>query len=187
LTEVAKAETEVSLQELMELMPYGQNFLFVDEFLEADSSHIVTRYCFRKDHAFFADHFPGRAVTPGVIQLEAMCQCGMVAQGLYLLAVETGLENARRYRFLFTNSEVEWLQPVYPGDTVVIRSELLAWRLRRVRASVQMFSEAGILLSKSVVCGTGVLWNSGTKSPGSTVNGTERSLSKTKQGACNES
>jgi 3-hydroxyacyl-[acyl-carrier-protein] dehydratase len=187
LSGVAKTETGVSLQELMELMPYGRDFRFVDEFLEADSSHIVTRYRFRKDHAFFANHFPDRGVTPGVILLEAMCQCGMVAQGLYLLAAETGLENARQYRFLFTNSEVEWLQPVYPGDTVVIRSELLAWRLRRVRASVQMFSEAGILLCKSVVCGTGVLWNSGAMSAGSAVNGTKQTLSKTNQGAGNES
>jgi len=164
----------------MELLPYGQNFRFVDDFLEADGKHIVTRYCFRKNHNFFTGHFPDRPITPGVILLEAMCQCGMVAQGLYLLAVETGLENARRYRFLFTNSEVEWLQPVYPGDTVVMRSELLAWRQRRVRASVQMFSEAGILLCKAVVCGNGVLWNTDAMSPVSAVNGTNRSLPKTK-------
>lgn len=154
----------------MELMPYGRNFRFVDEFLEADRNHIVTRYCFRKDHAFFADHFLDRPITPGVILLEAMCQCGMVAQGLYLLAVEAGVENARKYRFVFTNSEVEWLQRVYPGDSVVMRSELLAWRQRRVRASVQMFNEAGTLLCKSIVCGAGVLWKTDATSPDSAVN-----------------
>jgi 3-hydroxyacyl-[acyl-carrier-protein] dehydratase len=169
-TQVAKQETSVSLQELMDLMRYGRNFRFVDEFLEADREHIVARYFFRPDHAFFADHFPDRPITPGVILLEAMCQCGMTAQGLYLLALETGLENARRHRFLFTNSESEWLAPVYPGDTVVMRSQLLAWRQRRVRATVEMFSESGGLLAKALVCGTGVLWDPVSDSAGSKGN-----------------
>ena len=169
-TGIAKKEFSVTHQDLMGLLPYGKNFRFVDEFLEADREHIVTRYCFRRDHPYFAGHFPDRPIAPGVILLEAMCQCGMVGQGLYLLALETGLENARRHRFLFTDAEAEWLLPVYPGETVVMRSELLAWRQRRVRARVQMFREAGDLLCKSTVCGTGVPWPDSETPPDSAAN-----------------
>jgi len=172
----------MTVQDLFELLPYGENFRFIDKFQEATRNGIVARYRFREDHAFFSDHFPDRPITPGVILLEAMCQCGMVAQGLYLLAVETGLENARRHRFLFTNSEAEWLQPVYPGDSVVMRSELLAWRQRRVRASVQMMSEAGTLLAKSIVCGTGTLWSKEATRQDSKDIVTGTQLPKTQQG-----
>lgn len=105
-------------------------------------------------------HFRDRAITPGVILLEAMCQGGMVAQGLYLLAQEMGMESAKNYRFLVTGSEVEWLEQVRPGDTIVIRSQLLAWRLRRIRTDVKLFAENGASVASSVISGMGVLWSS---------------------------
>ena len=150
----------ISCSDLLNMLPYGKQFLFIDEFLEVERSHVVARYRLRKDHFFYTDHFPDRPITPGVILLEAMCQCGMVAQGLYLLAQETGIENARRYRFLFTGAEVEWFAQIHPGELVVMRSQLSAWRQRRVRARVKMFNQVGSLVAESTVSGIGVSWES---------------------------
>jgi 3-hydroxyacyl-[acyl-carrier-protein] dehydratase len=151
-------EPVVSPTELLAMMPHGLQFLFMDAILEVDQHHVFGRYRFREDEFFYPGHFPERAVTPGVILLEAMCQCGMVAQGLYLLAQETSIETARQYRFLFTGSEVEWFEQVPPGTVVFMRSQLLAWRRRRIRARVKMFNEQGSLLAESLVSGLGVLW-----------------------------
>lgn len=158
-----------SLSELLALLPYGPGFLFIDEFLEASPTHTVARYQFREDQFFYLGHFRDRALTPGVILLEAMCQGGMVAQGLYLLAQEMGMESAKAYRFLVTGSDVEWLEQVRPGETVVIRSQLRAWRQRRIRTDVTLFSEKGASVASAVISGMGVLWRSEGSSRG-TVN-----------------
>lgn len=158
MTEIGTAKVGVSASGLLAMMPHGLQFLFLDEILEVDKTHVVARYRFREDEFFYPGHFPERPITPGVILLEAMCQCGMVAQGLYLLAQETSIENASRYRFLFTSSEVEWSEQVSPGTAVIMRSSLLVWRMRRIRARVKMFRESGALVAESVVSGMGVLW-----------------------------
>lgn len=151
-------EPNISPSDLLALLPYGAGFLFIDEFLEADRVHTVARYRFRQSEYFYAGHFQDRALTPGVILLEAMCQGGMVAQGLYLLAHEIGPENARDYRFLVTSSEVEWLEQVQPQDTVFIRSQLSAWRQRRIRTDVKLFNEKDTLIAAAAISGMGVFW-----------------------------
>jgi len=148
----------VSLSDLLALLPYGEQFLFIDEFLEADRSHVVARYRFREDQFFYPAHFPDCPVTPGVVLLEAMCQCGMVAQGIYLLATETSSANAKKYCFMLTGSEVEWFKQVSPGSIVTMRSELFAWRMRRIRTRVKMFDDTGSLLAEALILGMGVSW-----------------------------
>jgi 3-hydroxyacyl-[acyl-carrier-protein] dehydratase len=145
--------------EVLAMMPCGLRFLFLDEILEVDQTHISACYRFRKDEFFYQGHFPERAVTPGTVLLEAMCQCGITAHSYYFLAAELGIEIAKRYRVLFTNSEAEWFELVAPGSRVTIHSELLAWRLRRIRARVKMFSEANTLIAQAILAGTSVSWH----------------------------
>lgn len=152
------SESNMSPSDLLAMLPYGPGFLFIDEFLEADRTHTVARYKFRENEFFYAGHFHDRALTPGVILLEAMCQGGMVAQGLYLLAQEIGIENARSYRFLVTGSEIEWIEQVRPEDTIFIRSQLSAWRKRRIRTEVKLFNEKSALIATAAISGMGVLW-----------------------------
>jgi 3-hydroxyacyl-[acyl-carrier-protein] dehydratase len=156
--QIGNAESSISSSELLALLPYGPGFLFIDEFLEADCTHTVARYRFRPNEAFYAGHFHDGALTPGVILLESMCQGGMVAQGLYLLADEIGVESTKQYRFLVTGSHVEWLKQVRPNDTIVIRSQLSAWRRRRIRTDVKLFGEQGTLIAAAAISGMGVLW-----------------------------
>jgi 3-hydroxyacyl-[acyl-carrier-protein] dehydratase len=153
------------------MIPRGLQFRFLDEILEIDGSHVVARYLFRENEFFYPGHFPERAVTPGTILLEAMCQCGIGAQSYYLLACETSIETARQYRILFTDSKVEWFEQVPPGSRVIMSSQVLTWRLRRIRSHVKMFDENRCLLAESVVSGFGVLWSPHAESkdlPGST-------------------
>ena len=73
---------------ILELLPQQRPFRFVDEILEVDEQRISGRYTFRPDEFYYAGHFPGRPITPGVILLESMCQVGVVALGIYLFALE---------------------------------------------------------------------------------------------------
>jgi len=151
----------ITASDVLSMIPCGPQFLFLDEVLEVDRQHISARFRFRKDAFFYQGHFPEKAVTPGTILLEAMCQCGITAHSYYLLALELGIEAARRYRVIFTNSEVEWVELVAPGDLITIRSELLAWRLRRIRARVKIVSASGALIAEGLLAGTSVSWHPG--------------------------
>ena len=158
-TNVGDAAPVIGPSEVLSLMPSGLRFLFLDEILEVDRTHISARYRFKKDEPFYQGHFPERAVTPGTILLEAMCQCGITAHSYYFLAQDLDIETARRYRVVFTNSEAEWFELVAPGSLVTMHSELLAWRLRRIRARVKMFSETNTLIAQSILAGTSVSWH----------------------------
>lgn len=148
--------------EILKLLPQQHPFRFVDEILEVDENHIVGRYTFRNDESFYAGHFPGRPITPGVILLESMCQVGVVSLGIYLLALELNaskgenLEESKRWTTLFADGQVEFFKPVYPGETVLIRAEKQFWRRRKLRSKIEMFRDDETLVAQAVASGIGV-------------------------------
>ncbi len=89
---------------MLEAVPHRPPFRFVDDIHELDENRIVGSYRFRADESFYAGHFPGRPVTPGVILVEAMAQVGVVALGLYL-AMMAGREGTGALTTLFTLAE----------------------------------------------------------------------------------
>ncbi len=142
--------------EVLALVPQQAPFRFVDAIHEVDADHIVGSYTFRLDEAFYAGHFPGNPVTPGVILLESMCQVGVVAQGIYLLSREVAADEIGRWTTMFADATVEFSRPVRPGERVTIHGELEFWRRRKLRARIEMFNEAGELVANAVASGMGV-------------------------------
>lgn len=142
--------------QVLELMPQQRPFRFVDEILGVDEQRIAGRYTFREDEWFYAGHFPGRPITPGVILLESMCQVGVVAMGIYLFALERSLEEARVWTTLFVEAESEFLKSVLPGETVTIRGEQIFWRRNKLRARIEMFAQDGTLVAQTTASGLGV-------------------------------
>jgi 3-hydroxyacyl-[acyl-carrier-protein] dehydratase len=142
--------------EILDLLPQQRPFRFVDEIVEVDEQRIAGRYTFRADEWFYAGHFPGRPVTPGVILLEAMCQVGVVSLGIYLFALEHSLEEARDWTTLFVDAESEFFRSVHPGESVTIRGERIFWRRNKLRSRVEMFGADGALVAQTTASGLGV-------------------------------
>lgn len=148
--------SQISPAELLNLLPQADPFRFVDRVLEVDAGHIVGQYTFRAEEFYYRGHFPDRPLTPGVILLEALAQCSLVLQGIYLLALEVPREELAQHRALFTNAEIEWRAGVYPGDTVVTRGEVVAWRRRRLRSRAEMRNQKGEIVAFGEIGGMGV-------------------------------
>lgn len=141
--------------ELLELLPQQRPFRFLDRLHYVGSDGAVGSYTFSRDEYFYAGHFPQNPVTPGVILLEALCQTGLVALGIYLLGLEVPRAELRRTRTLFTEAQVEFEMIVPPGATVRVEAERVLWRRRKLRSRVRMLMD-GSLVAHGTVAGMGV-------------------------------
>lgn len=146
----------LSPTEILAMIPQQEPFRFLDEILEVDDERIVASCRFRAEHDFYRGHFPGRPTTPGVILVEAMAQAALVAHGLYVLARESGIEEARRTLCVFTDANVEFSAAVAPGARVVTTGRKLFFRRRKFRSEARMCLEDGTLVCSGQISGIGV-------------------------------
>lgn len=108
---------------IQQVIPHRPPFLFVDRVLECEPGRrAVGIKAVSAGEPYFAGHFPGRPIVPGVILLEAMAQLGAVAllsdpQWQGRIPLFGGVDGVRFRR------------PVRPGD--VIRLEVEIVRMRR--------------------------------------------------------
>jgi 3-hydroxyacyl-[acyl-carrier-protein] dehydratase len=144
------------LEEVLALLPQRRPFRFVDALTRLDTDGAEGRYRFRPDEWFYAGHFPGNPITPGVILIECMAQIGVVAHGIYLYGLEQPLAEVARNLAVFSDGEVEFSAIVRPGDEVQVRSEKLFFRRKKIRARCELRLSDGTLAATATLSGVGV-------------------------------
>jgi 3-hydroxyacyl-[acyl-carrier-protein] dehydratase len=142
--------------EVLELIPQQPPFRFVDTIHEIDDDHIVASYQYRPDEYFYAGHFPGRPVTPGVVLIETIAQAGVVALGIYLSAKSMPAGELRHMVTLFTEAQAEFHDLVEPGRTVTVRARKILFRLRKLRVEATLHTDDGRLACSGTFAGMGV-------------------------------
>src|SRR5688572_1611320 len=144
------------LEEVLRLVPQQPPFRFVDRLVRLDEKGAEGTYRFREDEYFYAGHFPGRPITPGVILVEAMAQVGVVAHGIYLYGLEHPSAEIARNITVFSDGEVEFLAMVRPGDEVRATSELVFFRRKKIRSRVELRLADGRVAATATLSGIGV-------------------------------
>jgi 3-hydroxyacyl-[acyl-carrier-protein] dehydratase len=105
-------------EQIEAIIPHRDPFLFLDEVLELEPGRrVVARKQVRPDEWFFAGHFPGRPIMPGVIMVEALAQAGAVA----VLAQE---ENRGKLALFAGIDDVRFKRIVEPGEVLTLTCEI---------------------------------------------------------------
>ena len=109
----------MDIHQIMNILPHRPPFLLIDRILELSENHVVGMKNVTMNEPFFNGHFPGAPVMPGVLQVEAMAQCG----GVLVLSSVPDPENYLTY--FMKMDKVKFKQKVLPGDTLIFRAELI--------------------------------------------------------------
>ena len=111
----------MDIQAVLAQLPHRYPFLLVDRVIECvpgERIHAIKNVTVNEP--FFAGHFPGRPVMPGVMILEAL------AQAAGILAFKTaGVVPDDKSLFYFVGiDDARFRRPVVPGDQLVLKATL---------------------------------------------------------------
>lgn len=110
----------MDVNRIRELLPHRYPMQLVDKVIALGPSSIVGVKNVTSNEPFFQGHFPQEPVMPGVLQVEAMAQCGG------LLVLNTVEEPERWSTYFMKIDDVKFRQKVVPGDTLLFKVDLLA-------------------------------------------------------------
>ena len=109
----------LSAKEIMEIIPHRQPFMLVDTIEELEPGvRAVGRKCVSYNEPFFAGHFPGEPVMPGVLIIEALAQTGAVA----ILSLP---ENKGKTAYFAGINSAKFKKKVQPGDVLTLETEII--------------------------------------------------------------
>jgi UDP-3-O-[3-hydroxymyristoyl] N-acetylglucosamine deacetylase / 3-hydroxyacyl-[acyl-carrier-protein] dehydratase len=119
---IPDGESVLDINEVLKILPHRYPFLMVDRVVDClgENTCIAVKNV-TINEPYFAGHFPGHPIMPGVLQLEAMAQVSSV---LMLRKPE----NAGKIGYFMSADNVKWRRPVLPGDTLFIESEIIKIR-----------------------------------------------------------
>lgn len=108
----------LNIDEILKILPHRPPFLLIDRIDEMEpGKRAVGTKCVSFNEPYFAGHFPGMPIMPGVLIIEALAQVGAVA----ILSVE---ENRGKVAFFGGIQNARFRDKVVPGDVLRLEVEM---------------------------------------------------------------
>jgi len=108
----------MTIAEIKSLLPHREPFLFLDGVQRLEENLIEAYRDVRPDEFYFAGHFPGNPILPGVLQVEAIAQAG-------ILLARARQPQPKKGTTLFAAIEkVRFRRIIRPGERMVITATI---------------------------------------------------------------
>ena len=107
------------MDEVTRAIPHRPPFLFVDRVVEITDKGIKATRRMDPQEAFFAGHYPGHPIMPGVLVCEAIFQAGAILLSRIMTGAGEGVPVLTRI------NNAKFRQMVRPGDTLELEAELV--------------------------------------------------------------
>ena len=134
----------LSIGEILNLLPHRYPFLLVDKILEQGENRIIGVKNVTINEPFFQGHFPGHPVMPGVLILEAMAQTG----GVLMFSKE---ENKGKIPLFAGIDKARFKKPVYPGDQLIIKVEIIKMVMGIGKAKAEVYVDNELVASAELM------------------------------------
>lgn len=109
-----------------EILPHRRPFLFVDRVINFKAGDkIIAEKDLLPDESFFAGHFPGQPIMPGVLVSEALAQTSGLLLGLTREKEGMSMSMGEEKMNLFlANVDIKFFTPAKPGDTLRLEASI---------------------------------------------------------------
>lgn len=109
----------LNIDEIQKILPHRPPFLLIDRIEELEpGKHAIGKKCVTMNEPFFQGHFPGKAVMPGVLILEALAQTGAAV----MLTVPG---NEGKIVYFGGMDKVKFKRQVVPGDVLTLEVDII--------------------------------------------------------------
>lgn len=144
----------LDIQAIQKYIPHRYPFLLLDRVVEIHEGEYliaIKNVTFNEPH--FQGHFPGNALFPGVLVLEAMAQ----ACGLLTMVSENVTPQEGKSYMLVGIDNVRFKRPVVPGDQLSLRAEIVTNKRGIWKYRAQSTVNGEQVASAEILCAEGEL------------------------------
>ncbi len=114
-----KIEEKMGYSDIIALLPHRPPFLMLDRVISMElGKSIHAQKCMSANEPYFAGHFPGMPIMPGVLIVEAMAQAAAV---LFFKTFQMDGTDCDSRCNLASIESAKFRRPIVPGDLVEIR------------------------------------------------------------------
>ena len=123
-------QTHFGIHDIIKVLPHRYPFILVDKIIVTEPEKSLVAYKnVTINEPYFQGHFPGKAIMPGVLIVEAMAQSG----GFLLLHT---VKNPKKKLVIFSRiNSAKFKKMVQPGDQILFDIELLSYKMNSCKLS----------------------------------------------------
>lgn len=121
----------LDIRKILSILPHRMPFVMVDRVTEIVPNQVIRGYKnVSINEPWFAGHFPGDPIMPGVLVIEALAQIGGI-----LAYASDPFDQAGSLMYFLGIDRTKFRHPVRPGDRLDLQVEVLGhhsnvWKLR---------------------------------------------------------
>lgn|GEM_PF-1322 len=140
LAGISDKNMQYNKDEIKEIIPYKEPFLWVDEIEKIENDAIVGYKQTKPEDPYFAGHFVDFPIMPGVLVVEGIAQAGTL-----LLRQKIGASHKNKHLLAYQVRGAQFLSPILPGDRIKYRVQLLGFYNEKIANFMGQATVGGIL------------------------------------------